>query len=69
MKVSCLYTSSLIVIPTLCNPKICNTPSQVFKKCFWGNQLSLDIMKGIVVPILGWYFVKQHVLIHFGLHY
>jgi hypothetical protein len=44
------------------------TPSQVSKKCFWGNQLSLDIMKGIIIPILG-YFIKHHVLIHFGLRY
>jgi hypothetical protein len=47
---------------------MCDTPSQVSKKCFWGNQLLLDTMKGIVVLISG-YFIKHHVLIHFGLRY
>jgi hypothetical protein len=35
---------------------------------FLSNQLSLDTMKGIIIPILG-YSIKHHVLIHFGLHY
>jgi hypothetical protein len=68
MKVSCSYTSNSTIIPTLCNLKTCNVPFQVSKKCCWGNQLSLDTMKGIIIPILG-YFVKHHVLIHFGLCY
>jgi hypothetical protein len=68
MKVSCLYTFSSTTILIMCNPEMCNTPFQVSKKCFQGNQLSLDTMKGIIIPILG-YFVKHHVLIHFGLRY
>jgi hypothetical protein len=52
----------------MCNLKMCNTPFQVSKKCFQGNQLSLDIMKGSVIHVLG-YFVKHHVLIHFCLRY
>jgi hypothetical protein len=47
---------------------MCNTPFQVFEKYFGANQLWLDIMKDIVIPILG-YSVKHHVLIHFGLRY
>jgi hypothetical protein len=68
MKISCLYTTIQLYYPTLCNQKMCDTPSQVSKKCFWGNQLSLDTMKSIVILILR-YFIKDHVLIHFGLCY
>jgi hypothetical protein len=68
MKVSYLYIFSSTTIPTLCNPKTCNTPFQVSKNYFWGNQLLLDTMKGIVIHVLG-YFVIHHVMIHFGLRY
>jgi len=47
---------------------MCNTFFRVSKKCFGVNQLWLDIMKGIAIFVLG-YYVKHHVLIHFGLCY
>ncbi len=68
MKVFCLYTSNSIAIPHIASSKNVQYPFSGIQEMLLGNQLLLDIMKGIIIPILG-YSIKHHILIHFGICY
>jgi hypothetical protein len=75
MKISCKDQIQL-QYPMLCNLEMCNALFWVSKKCFWGQSTIVEHYeeycitkpkpKWITIPTLG-YFVKHHVLIHFGL--